>query len=95
MKKHGTANVIQLNFLLDEGIIVRDMESGTYRLNVDAFHPAITKLANRLLMIEATGNMDEAEKLIADYGKIKQQTLNDMKKLTEIPTDLHLRFIGI
>jgi hypothetical protein len=89
---HGSANVIQLNFLMDEGVIIREDQSKTYRLNVDAFHPAIRKLANRLLMIEATGNMDEAKKLIIQFGKMKPQTLEDMKKLADIPTDLNLHF---
>jgi hypothetical protein len=89
---HGSANVIQLNFLLDEGVIIRDDQSESYRLDVDAFHPAITKLASRLLMIEAAGDIDEAKKLIIQYGKMKSQTIEDMKKLVSIPTDLNLHF---
>jgi hypothetical protein len=89
---HGSANLIQLNFLLDEGVVIRDNATGTYRLDVDAFHPAIRKLANRLLMVEATGDINEAQKMIGQYGKISSQVLEDIKVLAEIPTDLHLQF---
>jgi hypothetical protein len=89
---HGAANLIQLNFLDEEGVLTRNPDKKTYAVDLKAFHPAITKLATRLLMIEATGDYAGAVQLIKELGHIRPHTLEDVARLSNIPRDLNLIF---
>lgn len=89
---HGAANLIQLNFLEKDGVLKRNNTNGKYRVDINSFHEVMTKLATKLLMIEALGDYNKADKLIENFGKIRSHTLEDLHKLKEIPRDLDLHF---
>jgi len=89
---HGLANLIQLNFLTKWKVIIRDKHTGRYSIDVDSFHRVVTKLAEKLLIIEAHGEYEEAAKFIDDYGLLAAETIDAMEKLNIIPVDLDLSF---
>lgn len=87
---HGAANLIQLNYLEKEGVLT--MENGKYRVDFEAFHPAITMLASKLLMIEALGDYEGANELIAELGQASPSLIASIEKLSDVPRDLDLHF---
>jgi hypothetical protein len=89
---HGLANLIQLNFLMKWDVIRREKHSDKYSVEADSFHKIVTRLAEKLLMIEAHGDYDKALKFIDEYGKITSETSDAIQKLNMIPTDIDLNF---
>jgi len=89
---HGLANLIQLNFLTKSGVIIREKHTDRYMVNVDLFHQIVTILAEKLLLIEAHGDSEEAAKFIDSYGYQTAETNDAIEKLNIIPKDLDLSF---
>jgi hypothetical protein len=89
---HGLANLIQLNFFQENGIIIRENSSGKYNVDPEKFHSGVSELAERLLRIEVNGDYNEAESLIENYGNLKEHTIEDIERLKTIPSDLNLTF---
>jgi hypothetical protein len=89
---HGMANLIQLNFLSEKGVIRLNSAKSTYSVNLNDFHSAVRELARILLLIEAHGNYEEALKFIESFGQMMPETKDLIEKLSEIPTDLNLSF---
>jgi hypothetical protein len=89
---HGSANLMQLNYLLKHNVIVRNPTTGKYSINAEGFHEAVAVLAAQLLMIEVEGNYDDALRLIDAYGNFDNATKEDLGKLQGIPSDLDLKF---
>ncbi len=89
---HGAANLIQFNWLEKEGVLKKDAAGKKYSVDVSAFHQSISKLATRLLMIEALGDYEEAEKIIQELGQIKSSLLESINRISDVPRDLDLHF---
>jgi hypothetical protein len=89
---HGMANLIQLNFLSEKGVIHVDSAKNTYSVNLNEFHNAVSEFARILLLIEAHGNYEEALKFIETFGHMMSETKESIEKLSDIPTDLNLSF---
>lgn len=87
---HGQANMVRFNFFLDRGAIVRDAESGTYRVDFAKMDDAVTELARRLLTLQATGDYAGAVALTAEQGVIRGELAADLERLAEagIPVDI-------
>lgn len=84
---HGLGVVIQANFLLDEGAI-EVTDGGRFRPVPDRFPKAFERLAQQLLMTEATGDYDRAEKLVDDYGHVHPAMAALLESLDEVPVDV-------
>jgi hypothetical protein len=89
---HGLANLIQLNFLLKWRVITREQYTEKYSVDIESIHQTVSQLAEKLLMIEALGDYNEALKFIDNYGNLTNETFDTIKKLNKIPTDLDLKF---
>ncbi len=88
---HGRSNMIQLNYLRDNGAIAKQ-DDGTYKINDDLFFDAVAGLARRLLTIEAEGDYEAAGKLIADYGQMNTATEAEIESLKDVPRDLNTTY---
>ncbi len=84
---HGQANVIQFNYLAEHDAVVRD-ESGKYRYDAAKMREAVKSLATEILMIEALGDYERAEKFISEYGALPAELQRALDELDEIPTDI-------
>ncbi|MBM2814218.1 MAG: MutT/NUDIX family protein [Ignavibacteria bacterium] len=84
---HGTANLIQLNFLKENGIIIKS-STGKIIINEEKFFEKVKELARIVLTIEATGDYAAAENLIKKYGHLNKDLNDDINSLNGIPRDL-------
>jgi hypothetical protein len=85
---HSKANLIQLNFLEENGVI--KYEKDKIKIDTKKFFDAIKELAREVLTIEAEGNYARAGEILEKYGKMKPQTLRLISLLSEIPRDLNI-----
>lgn len=89
---HGVANVIELNFLMEEGAYGRVAPEGVYFVDVSKVPEAVAALARKLLLIEGNGDYEAAKALIEQYGTMRPETAEDLKRLEGIPVDVVLRY---
>jgi hypothetical protein len=92
---HGRANVLQLNFLEEQGGITYDAKSGRFGVDAAKMPDAVRKLAVELLTIEGEGDYGRAQALLEKYGKPKPSLLAALKKLADIPVDIAPRYPGL
>ncbi len=85
---HGSANALQLNYLLAAGGIEFDRKKGEFTLHAKKFDPAVTALAKELLEIEGNGDYNRAGELLKKYGALDADTLEALKKIAEVPVDV-------
>ena len=85
---HGMANMIQFNYLMENGGFQFDGKTGTFSVVQPQAKKAIRNLANLLLTIEAEGNYQAAKDLISTYGVMTEEMKAALEKLTDIPVDI-------
>ncbi|MCX7908559.1 MAG: peptidase [Ignavibacteria bacterium] len=87
---HGKANLIQLNFLEEKGVITYN--NGKIKINLTTFIPAIEELAKIVLTIQAEGDYSKAGELLEKYGKMKPETQKIIQSLKDIPRDIDTEY---
>ncbi|MEJ5286066.1 MAG: Nudix hydrolase 3 [Candidatus Kapaibacterium sp.] len=87
---HGKANLIQLNFLEEKGII--KYSNGKICVDLNNFIPAIQELAKIVLTIQAEGDYVGAGRLLEKYGKMKEETKKIIDSLNDIPRDIDTEY---
>lgn len=87
---HGQANMVRFNFLTDRGAIVRNPETGTYRIDFDRMDDAMAALSELLLTLQGTGDYEGAVNLTKEKGVIGSELQSDLDRLTDanIPVDI-------
>ncbi|HLE89628.1 MAG TPA: hypothetical protein VI753_00655, partial [Anaerolineales bacterium] len=90
---HGRGTAVQWNWLREKGAIV-PAENGRFRVIFDKYEAEIKALAHELLMIEATGDYDRAQKLLDQYGKSTPEIESVNERLKDIPVDIGPLFVG-
>ena len=87
---HGKANMVRFNYFREQGAFTRDMEKGTYSVNVDAFESAVEDLARLILTIQGDGDYVTAGQLLDEQGRIKADLREDLDRLAaaDIPVDI-------
>ncbi len=89
---HGKANLIQLNFLEENGII--KYEKNKIKIDTERFFDVIQNLANMILTIQAEGNYSKAGEVLEKYGKMKPETQTILSNLKDIPRDLNIYWLS-
>ncbi|MGH9364894.1 MAG: dipeptidyl-peptidase 3 family protein, partial [Thermoanaerobaculia bacterium] len=85
---HGGGTAVQWNWYREKGAIL-PAEGGRFRVETGKFRDAVRSLANELLMIEATGDLARAQRLLDRYGKATPEIHRVMAKLADIPVDIN------
>lgn len=85
---HGRAEMLELNFLVEQGAVSRDPKSGRYAIDLAKIPGAIATLTRELLEIEATGNRRRAEVWFAKYGSMPQALRSALAAAADVPVDL-------
>jgi hypothetical protein len=87
---HGRANMVTFDYFREHGAFVRNDETGTYGVDVDAMRTAVESLARLLLMIQGRGDHEGASGLLSERGTVKPVLQNDLDRLagTGIPVDI-------
>ncbi len=88
---HGGANAIQLNYYLEQGAVTIDA-NGLFSVDTRKYREAVGSLAEKILMIEATGNYTQAEEFMAKYALLKPEVQSALNNLAEIPIDIRSVF---
>lgn len=85
---HGRAEMMEFNYLAEQGVNVRDPASGLYHMDFAKLPAAITALAKELLEQEATGDRRRAEAWFAKYDEMPPELEKALKQQTDIPVDI-------
>jgi hypothetical protein len=85
---HGKAEMMEFNFLTEQGAIVRDPAAGTYSVDLQKTPAAFAALTKELLTIEATGDRARAEAWFAKYDKLPATLKADLEKGKDLPVDI-------
>lgn len=87
---HGKANMLQFNFFKEVGAFSRDQVTGTYTVNYDLMHAAISKLAATIITLQGDGNYDGVKALLTEKGVIIPELQSDLNRVNEkgIPKDI-------
>lgn len=85
---HGAGNAIIYNYLLENGAYDYNEQTNKVRVNYDKVYDVLTDLANKVLMIQATGDYEGAKALIAQYAVDSPSMVNLKSQLTDLPVDI-------
>jgi hypothetical protein len=88
-ESHARGQVMQFSFLMEQGAIKRDSQTGRYIIDYDKMPATVTALAKELLEIEATGDRARGEKWFDKYARMPaglEQSLASSGR--EIPVDI-------
>jgi hypothetical protein len=90
---HGKANMLRFNYFKERGAFSRDPESGTYRVNQDAFRKAMTELSHDILTLQGNGDVDRARAWLNEQGQVDKVLASDLARLkrASIPVDIVFR----
>jgi len=90
---HGRGTAIQWNWYRERGAIV-PAAGARFTVGYDKMRGAVESLATELLMIEATGDFDRAQRLVDKYGKSNPEMDGVIASLTDIPVDIWPVFVA-
>ena len=85
---HGRAEMMEFNFLVEQGAIGRDPKSGRYVIDFAKIPAVIATLTREVLQIEATGNRRRAEVWFAKYGAMPPELRTALTAAAGVPIDL-------
>jgi hypothetical protein len=86
---HGLGCLTQLNYLLQNGAITYDEESGKFAADLEAMPEVMSELASQYLLIEATGDYAGAGQFLERYGKMPPEVQDALDRLAgRVPVDL-------
>jgi len=87
---HGRAEMMELNYLVEEGAIVQD--GGRYRVDYARMPAAIERLAKELLEQEATGDRARADAWFSKYDVMPAALSRTLADITDVPVDVDPTF---
>jgi len=88
---HGRAEMMEFNFLVEQGAIAREAASGRYVIDLVKLPAALATLTREVLRIEATGNRVRAEAWFARYGAMPAELKSALAAAADVPVDLDPR----
>lgn len=89
---HGAGNAIIYNYLLENGAYEYNEQTNKVKVNYDKIDGVLKDLANKVLMIQATGDYEGAKALIAQYGVDSPTMIKLKSQLTDLPVDIWPEF---
>lgn len=85
---HGRAEMMEFNYLSEQGAITRDPATGRYAIAMDRVPGAISSLAKELLSMEATGDQARVEAWFAKYDRMPNELSAALAASNDIPVDI-------
>jgi Peptidase family M49 len=85
---HGRAEMMEFNYLTEQGAISRDAASGRYVIDYAKIGPALASLAKELLTIEATGDRARAESWFKKYEAMPDHLTKALQSTSDVPVDI-------
>jgi len=88
---HGGGVAIQFNYLMEKGAFFSDSQ-GRLDLDEQKMAPALSELAHRLLMLQATGDYEGTQAFVHKYRLMTPVMQNCIDKLQDAPVDIRPTF---
>src|SRR5262249_39932109 len=88
---HARGNIIQFNFLRNQGGITFDEKTGQYGMDIVKFREGVRALSELLLTIEGRGDYQAGKHLIQEQGRLDDKTVAGLKRLAGIPVDIEFK----
>ena len=85
---HGRAEMMEFNYLSEQGVITRDSQSGRYAIDYAKMPAAIAALSKELLEIEARGDRNRAEQWFKRYETMPAELKSALAKIHDVPVDI-------
>jgi hypothetical protein len=85
---HGRAEMMEFNYLSEQGAITRDAQSKRYVIDYAKMPGAIAALAKELLEIEATGDRNRAEQWFKKYDSMPSELKSALANIKDVPVDI-------
>ena len=85
---HGRAEMMEFNYLSEQGAIARDAATGRYTIAMDRIPTAVASLAKQLLEMEATGDRARVEAWFVKYGKMPDDLAKMLSASNDVPVDV-------
>jgi Peptidase family M49 len=89
---HGATEIMEFNYLAEQGAIHRDPKTGLYGISFDRMPAAIASLAKELLEQEAAGDRARTEIWFKKYAVMPAELTAGLAKATDIPVDVDPEF---
>ncbi len=89
---HGAAEMMEFNYLLEQGAVYGDPPSGLYRISFERMPAVIASLAKELLEQEATGDRARTETWFKKYAVMPPELSAALAKTADIPVDVDPEF---
>lgn len=84
---HGGGSALEWNWYRENGAIVPTTK-GHFKVDPAKYREAVKSLANELLMIEATGDYERAQRLLKKYAIETEEMKTMLPLLKDIPVDI-------
>ena len=88
---HGKGMAMQFNYIVDRGGFVQQPD-GTFAVDFMKIKQAVSDLTHDLLTVEATGDYDGAQKMLA-LAVIRPNAARQLSKLANVPVDIEPVFV--
>jgi hypothetical protein len=85
---HGRGMALQFNYMIENGAIVHDSTSDTYRVDFTKLAEVASTLTGVIMTIQAEGDYDRAKTLLDTYGVMTPQLQRTLDRLQAIPVDI-------
>jgi len=87
---HGKANMIEINFLEQQGAFVRDAATGAYKVDPEKMRKAVEALAAKIIVLQGDGDYDGVARLYSEMGSAGPGLEAALERLStrQIPVDI-------
>lgn len=89
---HGGGNAIIYNYMLENGAYDYNPETQKVKVNLEKAYPVLKDLANKILMLQATGDYMGANEMINKYAVSSESMKVLVEKLKILPVDINPQF---
>jgi len=87
-ESHGKGMALQFNYLLDQGAVRYNAQTGKFGMDTEKMKAAMKKLTGEIMTLQAEGNYDGAKAMIDRYAGIRPEMQKILDTLDDIPTDI-------
>lgn len=90
---HGKANMLEFEYLKDNGGFVYNAETGKYSVELDKMQAAVKSFVTKVITLQGDGNKAEIDKWINEKSKISAELQKELDKIKDagIPKDIVYR----
>jgi hypothetical protein len=85
---HARGEMMEFNYMLEQGAVTRDPDTGRYGVVLKKMPPAIASLAKELMEQEATGDRARTGAWFAKYAVLPDHLKKAFEQVSDIPVDI-------